>query len=83
MLTHRIWERNWIASEFIYKDSLDSTNLEGLRNADTLPHGAVIVAEEQTNGLGRSGRKWESPKGENLYFSILLKRTGNCSLATL
>jgi BirA family biotin operon repressor/biotin-[acetyl-CoA-carboxylase] ligase len=31
------------------------------------------VAEEQTNGLGRSGRKWESPKGENLYFSILLK----------
>ena len=73
MLMHRIWERNWIAGEFIYKDSLDSTNLEALRKADALPHGAVIVAETQTAGLGRSGRKWESPKGENLYFSILLK----------
>lgn len=73
MLTHRIWERNWIANKFIYKDCLDSTNLEALRNAETLPHGTVIVAETQTKGMGRSGRNWESPKGENLYFSILLK----------
>lgn len=73
MLTHKIWERDWIASEFIYKDTIDSTNLEGLRNADTLPHGTVIVAETQTNGLGRSGRNWQSPKEENLYFSVLLK----------
>lgn len=73
MLTHKIWERDWIASEFIYKDTIDSTNLEGLRNADVLPHGAVIVAETQTNGLGRSGRNWLSPKEENLYFSVLLK----------
>lgn len=75
MLTHRIWERNWIAGKFIYEDSLDSTNLEGLRKAFELPHGAVIVAETQTAGMGRSGRSWESPKGENLYFSILLKPT--------
>ena len=59
--------------EFIYKDTIDSTNLEALRRADELPHGSVIVAEAQTGGLGRRGRTWESPKGENLYFSILLK----------
>lgn len=73
MLMHRIWERNWIAGKLIYKESLDSTNLEAFRNAEALPHGAVVVAETQTAGMGRSGRKWESPKGENLYFSILLK----------
>ena len=35
--------------------------------------GLVIVADKQTAGKGRRGRSWESPKGENLYFSILLK----------
>ena len=59
--------------EFIYKEEIDSTNLEALREADSLPHGTVIVAETQTCGLGRRGRSWTSPKGENLYFSILLK----------
>lgn len=59
--------------EIIYKDEIDSTNLELMRSAEQLPHGTVIVAETQTNGLGRRGRTWESPKGENLYFSVLLK----------
>ena len=36
-----------------------------------LADGLVIVADEQTQGMGRLGRKWESAKG-GLYFSIIL-----------
>jgi BirA family biotin operon repressor/biotin-[acetyl-CoA-carboxylase] ligase len=35
--------------------------------------GAVAVTEEQTEGRGRLGRRWLSPPGVNLLFSILLE----------
>jgi BirA family transcriptional regulator, biotin operon repressor / biotin---[acetyl-CoA-carboxylase] ligase len=35
--------------------------------------GAVAVAEEQTEGRGRLGRRWHSPPGVSLLFSILLE----------
>ena len=35
--------------------------------------GAVVVAEEQTEGRGRLGRQWLSPRGVSLLFSILLE----------
>ena len=57
----------------IYKEEIDSTNLEAARLVDSLPHGTVIAAEAQTAGRGRRGRSWVSRKGENLYFSLLLK----------
>lgn len=55
-------------------DSIDSTNsfARTLRD-DESPHGTVIVAEEQTAGRGRQGRLWQSQKGMNLLFSIVLK----------
>ncbi|MHB9154266.1 MAG: biotin--[acetyl-CoA-carboxylase] ligase [Endomicrobiales bacterium] len=34
--------------------------------------GAVVVAEEQTNGYGRLGREWVSGKG-GVWFSLLLR----------
>ena len=36
------------------------------------PEGAVVVAERQTAGRGRRGRRWESPGG-GLYLSVLLR----------
>ncbi|MEM2368471.1 MAG: biotin--[acetyl-CoA-carboxylase] ligase, partial [Candidatus Bathyarchaeia archaeon] len=36
------------------------------------PEGTVAIAETQTSGRGRLGRKWISPKG-GLWFSIILK----------
>lgn len=36
-------------------------------------HGTVVVAEQQTEGRGRLGRRWESPKGVNLYMSVVLR----------
>lgn len=35
--------------------------------------GAVVIAEAQTQGRGRLGRRWESPPHRNLYISILTR----------
>lgn len=35
--------------------------------------GSVIIAESQTHGKGRLARKWVSPKGKGLYFSVILR----------
>jgi len=54
-------------------EEVDSTNrlLADLARAGA-PHGTVVVAESQTAGRGRLGRPWVSPRGVNLYASILL-----------
>ena len=36
-------------------------------------HGTVVLADGQTAGKGRRGRTWESPMGENVYMSLLLR----------
>ena len=35
--------------------------------------GTVIIAEEQTDGRGRLGRAWTSPKGSGIWMSIIIK----------
>ena len=37
--------------------------------------GLVVFAESQHQGRGRLGRKWSSPPGRGLWFSILFSRT--------
>lgn len=37
------------------------------------PHGTLVLAEEQTGGRGRQGRKWYSPKGKGIWMSLLLR----------
>jgi BirA family biotin operon repressor/biotin-[acetyl-CoA-carboxylase] ligase len=39
------------------------------------PVGTVVIAEEQTHGRGRLDRRWVSPPGAGLYFTILLERS--------
>jgi BirA family biotin operon repressor/biotin-[acetyl-CoA-carboxylase] ligase len=36
------------------------------------PNGTIILAETQTAGRGRSGRRWVSPADVNLYFTLSL-----------
>jgi BirA family biotin operon repressor/biotin-[acetyl-CoA-carboxylase] ligase len=37
-----------------------------------VPHGALVVADAQTAGAGRRGRRWESPAGGgDLYFTFV------------
>ncbi len=52
---------------------ISSTNTYALELAsDGAAEGTVVIAETQSNGKGRLGRKWISPKG-NLYFSVILR----------
>ena len=52
----------------------DSTNRVAMEMAENgAPHGTVVVADAQTAGRGRMGRRWESPAGKNLYVSLLLR----------
>lgn len=40
---------------------------------DGVQEGVVVFAESQTQGRGRLGRKWLSPPGKGLWFSVLLR----------
>src|SRR6266545_753612 len=42
------------------------------RLLDAAPEGAVVAADEQTEGRGRLGRTWDAPAGTSLLFSIVL-----------
>ncbi len=55
-----------------YKEITDSTNLDAKR-AENAPDKSVFLADMQTNGRGRLGRGWSSPKGSGIWMSILLK----------
>ena len=64
----------WLGKKIVYKDIVDSTNAEVRRQAEEgADSGLLVVSDGQTLGKGRRGRVWESPKGTNLYFSMLLK----------
>ncbi len=57
-------------------ETTTSTNDEAVRRAkEGAPEGEVFLAETQTQGRGRLGRPWESPKGKCLAFSLLLRPT--------
>ncbi|SEN68257.1 BirA family transcriptional regulator, biotin operon repressor / biotin-[acetyl-CoA-carboxylase] ligase [Pseudomonas sp. ok272] len=58
-------------------DSLDSTNAEALRSVDrAVVAPFLVLAERQTAGRGRRGRKWVSPFAENVYYSLVLRIDG-------
>ena len=50
---------------------IDSTNNEAKRNLDLNP--CLFVAEEQTNGRGRKGRSFYSPRDKGIYMTLLLE----------
>ena len=54
--------------------STDSTMNEAahLAVADA-PEGTLVVAEEQTAGRGRFGRRWVSERASGLYFTLILR----------
>jgi BirA family biotin operon repressor/biotin-[acetyl-CoA-carboxylase] ligase len=65
---------------FFYK-AIGSTNDRALELArEGVPHGALVVADEQTRGRGRAGRSWITRPGTGLAFSLLI-RPGDGALA--
>jgi len=59
---------------------IDVVSRTGSTNADLLRAAAegaadrtVLIAEEQTAGVGRRARSWVSPRGTGIYLSVLLR----------
>jgi BirA family biotin operon repressor/biotin-[acetyl-CoA-carboxylase] ligase len=52
----------------------DSTNRVALELGHAgEPEGTVVLAEEQTAGRGRAGRKWHSERAAGIYVTLLLR----------
>lgn len=51
----------------------DTTSTQDILRGGNYPHGAVAVAEHQTDGRGRSGRRWDDAPSTALLFSVLLR----------
>jgi len=63
-----------IGHRILYYPSVGSTNDVAQRLAAAgAPEGIVVLAEEQTAGRGRRGRRWIAPAGTCLLFSLLLR----------
>lgn len=54
-----------------YYDEVTSTNL--LMKTGDYQQGDIIISNSQTNGRGRNGRSFHSPKQKGIYLSFLLK----------
>lgn len=65
----------------------DSTNIQAKLQAEKgAPHGTLVCSDQQTKGRGRRGRAWDSPPGEAIYMSLLLRpniRPEHASMLTL
>ena len=64
-------------------DTVGSTN-DVLREkkGQVALHGAAVIADQQTQGRGRRGRRWCSPAGANLYCSIGWRFAGSLEMLT-
>jgi len=66
----------FIGKKMRYLESTPSTNWIGKQICSEgeveKMHGLVIIAEEQTGGIGRMGRAWVSPSG-GIWITIVLK----------
>jgi BirA family biotin operon repressor/biotin-[acetyl-CoA-carboxylase] ligase len=62
--------RGRFGAEYLYVESTPSTQL--LLKPDAA-EGAVVVADEQTSGRGRLGRRWLAPARTSLLCSVQLR----------
>ena len=63
-----------LGREVVCLETVDSTSSEVKRRAQAgAAEGLVVVSEEQTQGRGRRGNGFSSPKGKGLYLSVLLR----------
>ncbi len=54
--------------------TIDSTNTQAKRLASGGgPEGTVLIADHQSAGRGRLGRQFQSPEGQGIYMSVILR----------
>ena len=85
-LVSRLGSVNVIGREIIVLHETTSTNDEIEKAAQAnRDEGLAVFAESQSRGRGRMGRRWSSPAGKGLWFSILLRPAltpGECTQLT-
>jgi len=60
--------------EVVYEPQMNSTNIRAKEMARAgAPHGSLAVCDHQTAGRGRMTRRWETPAGEALTQSMVLR----------
>ncbi|MYD74491.1 MAG: biotin--[acetyl-CoA-carboxylase] ligase, partial [Chloroflexi bacterium] len=60
--------------ELHYLVQTSSTMDDARRLAEAgAPHGAVVVADEQTAGRGTKGRIWVSPPGQSIHTTLIVR----------
>ena len=65
---------NRLGATFHYFQQIGSTNTHARELAQCgAGEGEIVIAETQTHGRGRLGRRWESPPFSNLYLSFILR----------
>lgn len=67
-------EKVRLGTRFHYFPEIDSTNAQARQLAENgAAEGEVVIAESQSQGRGRLGRRWQSPPFVNLYLSVILR----------
>src|SRR3984957_4986004 len=73
LLSHRLYGTPF-ARRIYHFFKVDSTNTVAMHlGEEGEPHGAVVLAEEQTAGRGRAGRTWLSEKSSGIRCPLLLR----------
>jgi BirA family biotin operon repressor/biotin-[acetyl-CoA-carboxylase] ligase len=57
----------------VFQETTSTNDVIERLAGDGVREGTVVFAEKQTRGRGRLGRKWISPAGKGLWFSVLLR----------
>ena len=60
--------------DIIWLEAAESSNDEARRTIDRLDNLSVVAVRCQTAGRGQGTNSWESAPGENLTFSVVLKK---------
>ena len=83
-ISARLSGGNMFAGNVIVEPLVDSTNTRLKAMAASTPTGSALLAEEQSGGRGTHGRSFQSPKGDGLYLSVLIRpHVGITDLLTL
>lgn len=73
-------DTKFLGQNLIILEEVDSTQ-KYIKNLKEAPDGLVVIAKNQTAGVGTNGRIWYTSKNKNLTFSILLKP--NCNIKNI
>jgi BirA family biotin operon repressor/biotin-[acetyl-CoA-carboxylase] ligase len=57
----------------VFRETTSTNDIIEKLARDEVKEGVAVFAESQSRGRGRLGRKWLSPPGRGLWFSILLR----------